>query len=189
MVETKLIPGLLVAAPHLKDPNFINTVVLMLEHENDEGSLGLIINRTANVDLATVLSEMKLDVPQPLNISEHPPLLCGGPVSPERGWIVHTADWTGDDTKKITGEICVTSSLDILEAIAAAKGPKKYRFCLGYAGWGPEQLVDEIKAGAWINAPLSMDLVFDVAIQDCWRVVLQRLGIDPNQLVPIVGDA
>ncbi len=189
MEEINLVPGFLVAAPHLRDPNFENTVVLMLEHQDDEGSLGLVINRAAKVDLATVLSEMKLQVDVPLDINQHPPLLYGGPVSPERGWILHTPDWQGADTRRVTDELAVTSSLDVLEAITNGRGPEKYRFCLGYTGWGPHQLIGEIKSGAWINAPFSVDLVFDIALDQCWYPPLERLGIDPRQLVPIVGDA
>ena len=83
----------------------------------------------------------------------------------------------------------MTSSVDILSAIVGGKGPSKYRFYLGYSGWGPHQLVGEIKAGAWINVPYSVDLVFDVPLKDIWNSSLSRLGIDPSKLVATVGDA
>lgn len=182
-------PGFLVAAPHLKDPNFQSAVILMIEHTDEEGSLGLVINRKAEVDLGTVLTEMELRVPSPVDIQTHPPLLYGGPVSPERGWILHTPDWSGPETIEVASGLSLTSSLDILESIATGTGPSKYRFCLGYAGWGPYQLVGEIKAGAWITVPFSVDLVFDVNLDERWHISLGRLGIDPRQLVPTVGDA
>ncbi|MCP4603348.1 MAG: YqgE/AlgH family protein [Proteobacteria bacterium] len=190
MVESQIAPGFLVASPQLKDPNFENTVILMLEHDDEEGALGLVINRKANVELDTVLSEMRLDIPNVVvDIDKHPPLLCGGPVSPERGWILHTPDWSGPETRPVSEGLSVTSSLDILQSIIAGDGPRKYRFYLGYSGWGPHQLVGEIKTGAWINVPYSVDLVFDVPLEKMWMTSFDRLGIDPIKLVAIVGDA
>ncbi|MDJ0764934.1 MAG: YqgE/AlgH family protein [Myxococcota bacterium] len=190
MAELNIAPGFLVAAPQLKDPNFENSVILMIDHKDEEGALGLVINQRAKVDFGTVLSEMKLDAPErTIDASKHPPLLCGGPVSQEQGWILHTEDWQGPETRTVVEGLCVTSSLDVLTAIVADQGPKKYRFCLGYAGWGPHQLIGEIKKGAWINMPLSVDLIFDVPIEDIWMACFSRLGINPMTLVGIVADA
>ncbi|MCP4712045.1 MAG: YqgE/AlgH family protein [Planctomycetes bacterium] len=189
-MDDAIAPGFIVASTQLKDPNFENTVVFMLEHNDEEGALGLVINRKSNVELDTVLSEMRLEIPDVIiNIDEHPPLLCGGPVSPERGWILHTTDWSGPETRPVVEDLSVTSSLDILKAIISGTGPKKYRFCLGYAGWGPHQLIGEIKTGAWINVPCSADLVFDTPLDKIWTTSLERLGIDPAKLVAMVGDA
>ncbi|MCU0662015.1 MAG: YqgE/AlgH family protein [Myxococcota bacterium] len=189
MVETRIVPGFLVAAPQLRDPNFEGAVVLMIEHANDEGSLGLIINREASVDLSMVIGEMKLDAPLPVNLAEHPPVLCGGPVALERGWVLHSPDWSGPHTRQVEESLSVTSSVDVLQAILVGRGPQKYRFYLGYSGWGPNQLVEEIKSGAWINVPFNVNLIFDVPLRDIWRDALARLGIHPSQLVPTVGDA
>lgn len=190
MTESKIAPGFLVAAPQLKDPNFVSTVILMLEHEDGEGSLGLVINRPAKIALETVISEMQLDIPGlVVDLDKHPPILYGGPVSPERGWILHSPDWTGPETRDVGQDLKVTSSIDILQDIVAGKGPLKYRFYLGYSGWGPHQLVGELKTGAWINVPFSADLVFDVPFEDIWRTTLSRLGIDPSNLVATMGDA
>lgn len=189
MVETRIVPGFLVAAPQLRDPNFEGSVVLMIEHVNDEGSLGLVINREASVDLSMVIGEIKLDTPDPVDLSKHPPVLCGGPVALERGWVLHTPDWSGPHTRHIDEGLSVTSSVDVLQAILVGTGPSKYRFFLGYSGWGPNQLVEEIKSGAWINVPFSVDLVFDVPAGEVWRAALARLGIHPSQLAPTVGDA
>jgi len=190
MVESKIAPGFLVASPQLKDPNFASTVVLMIEHDDEEGALGLIINREAKVELETVVSEMKLELPDiVIDLNNHPPLRTGGPVSPERGWILHTPDWTGPETRVVGEGLSVTSSIDVLNAILKGTGPDKYCFILGYAGWGPHQLVGEIKAGAWINVPFSVDLVFDVPLDEIWGKTLARLGIDPAHLVGTIGDA
>jgi putative transcriptional regulator len=189
MIESKIAPGFLVAAPQLKDPNFESTVILMLDHDDAEGALGLIINRPAAVKLEMVLGQMQILTPDPLDLRYHPPLLYGGPVSPERGWILHTPDWTGPGTRVVDEGLSVTASRDILEAIAAKTGPDRYRFCLGYAGWGPHQLVGEIKNGAWITVPFYVDLVFDTPLDSIWAAALSRLGINPANLVAIIGDA
>jgi putative transcriptional regulator len=189
MPESQIAPGFLVAAPQMQDPHFERSVIFMIEHQNDEGSLGLIINRKAQVDLSAVVNEMNVSRPIKFDIDQQPPILYGGPVSPERGWIIHTPDWSGPQTQAIGEEMSVTSSLDILDAIFDKTGPKKYRFCLGYAGWGPSQLVGEIKHGAWINVPFSVDLIFDVPLEQIWSSTLSRLGIDPNKLVGAIGDA
>ena len=189
MSDSQIAPGYLVAAPHLKDPHFESTVILMLEHDDDEGSLGLVINRHAAVKLDIVLGEMKIATPDALDLKDHPPLLYGGPVSPERGWIVHTPDWSGPGTRAVDEGLSVTASRDILDAIASGTGPEKYRFYLGYSGWGPHQLIEEIKSGAWINVPFFVDLIFETPIDAMWTTALGRLGINPAQLVNTVGDA
>ena len=189
MNESKIAPGFLVAAPQLKDPHFSGAVVLMLEHDDEEGALGLIINRPAAVNLELVLEEMQISTPDPMNLRDHPPLLYGGPVSPERGWILHTPDWTGPGTKLVAETLSVTASRDILEDIAADRGPDRYRFCLGYAGWGPHQLVEEIKSGAWINVPFDVALIFDTPQPDIWSAALMYLGINPANLAALTGDA
>jgi putative transcriptional regulator len=189
MPESRIAPGFLVAAPQLLDPHFERSVILMIEHQNDEGSLGLVINREAQVDLSTVITEMNLNHSIKFDIDRQPPILYGGPVSPEQGWILHTPDWSGPQTQAIGEEMSVTASLDILDAIFNETGPTKYRFCLGYAGWGPSQLIGEIKNGAWINVPFSVDLIFDIPLEQIWATTLSRLGIDPNKLVGAIGDA
>ncbi len=189
MNETKIAPGFLVAAPQLRDPHFENTVILMLDHDDAEGALGLIINRPASVKLEAVLEQMQISTPDPLDLCTHPPLLYGGPVSPERGWVLHTPDWSGPGTRLVDEGLSVTASRDILEAIASQTGPERYRFCLGYAGWGPHQLVGEIKNGAWITVPFCVELVFDTPLDSIWHAALMRLGINPANLVGMIGDA
>jgi putative transcriptional regulator len=186
-METSISPGFLVAAPQLKDPNFEGTVILMVEHQDLEGSLGLVVNRRATVDLATVLVELGLEAPK--DLASHPKVLFGGPVATERGWVLHTDDWTGEATTPVGDGIAVTASIDLLAAICEGRGPRAYRFCLGYAGWGPGQLVSEIKAGAWLTVPLFAALVFDVPLEERWHAALAHLGIDPSQLASTFGDA
>jgi putative transcriptional regulator len=188
-METAIAPGFLVAAPHLNDPHFDKAVVLMIEHDEVEGSFGLVINRIAEVDLSTVLGAMRVPLDRPVEIALHPPVLAGGPVSPELGWIVHTADWSGDSTKALTGEVAVTASVEILRAVSSGEGPREYVLCLGYAGWAPGQLVAEIRSGAWITVPFERELLFHVPHAARWETALSRLGIDPRNIAPSTGDA
>ena len=187
-METAIAPGFLAAAPHMRDPFFEKTVVFMMEH-NDEGSIGLIINQPSNIDLATVLSEMELFLEKPVEVAAHPPILMGGPVAPQLGWILHSSEWQRPETRVFEDTIAVTASREILKDISEGRGPERYLFCLGYAGWGPGQLISEIKTGAWINVPCNHELIFDVPIEDKWRNAITSLGIDPINIVPIIGDA
>ena len=187
-MESTIAPGFLAAAPHMRDPFFEKTLVFMMEH-SDEGSIGLIINQPSNIDLATVLCEMELFLENPIEVAAHPPILMGGPVAPQLGWILHSSEWCGPETRVFEDNIAVTASREILQDISAGRGPERYLFCLGYAGWGPGQLVAEIKTGAWINVPCSHVLVLVVPIEDKWRSAITSLGIDPSNIVSIVGDA
>lgn len=188
-METAIAPGFLVAAPQLDDPNFDRTVVLMIEHDEAEGSFGLVINRIAEVDLAAVLGAMRVQLDRPVDIARHPPVLAGGPVSPELGWIVHTADWSGAATKPLAAGVAVTASAEILRAVSGGEGPREYVLCLGYAGWAPGQLAAEIRSGSWITVPFEDELVFRVPHAARWETALSRLGIDPSSIAPGTGDA
>jgi putative transcriptional regulator len=184
-----LAPGFLVAAPQLQDPNFSRTVVLMLEHDDAEGSLGLVINRAAAIAMDRVLEILEIARPGSIDGEEAPPVMYGGPVATEFGWILHTPDWRGEHTRAVGDGVCVTANLEILRDIVAGRGPSRYLFCLGYSGWGPGQLVSELKVGAWITVPFAADLIFDVAADSKWDAALGRLGIDPFAIAPTVGDA
>ena len=188
-MESAIAPGFLVAAPHMRDPNFERSVVLMIEHDDQQGSFGLIVNREAEIDLSAVLGAMRVPLDAPVDIARHPPILAGGPVSPELGWIVHSAAWSRPETKRITSDVAVTASVEILKAISRGDGPREYALFLGYAGWGPGQLIAEIRTGAWITVPFERDLVFSVPFAARWVTALERLGIDPRNIAPVIGDA
>jgi putative transcriptional regulator len=188
-MHSEIAPGFLVAAPHLRDPHFDRTVVLVVEHDEEDGSFGLVVNRIAEIDLAGVLDAMEVPRGEAFDPHGHPPVLAGGPVSPELGWIVHTSDWEGHGTKPLGDGVSVTASLDILRAISAGSGPREYALCLGYAGWAPGQLVDEMRAGAWITVPFERELLFGVSHERRWDAALARLGIDPSSIAPGAGDA
>ncbi len=188
-MEANISPGFLVAAPHMRDPYFEKSVVFMMEHEDTEGSMGLVLNQRSTVGLAEVLHEMNLPMFSKSRFDSHPPVMVGGPVAPELGWILHSPDWSSAQTKVISDEISVTASIDLVEAIAQEEGPREYLLCLGYAGWGPGQLIQEIRTGAWLNVPCERSLVFDVDADSKWETAISRLGIDAANIVPMVGDA
>jgi len=188
-MESKIAPGFLVAAPHMKDPYFERSVVLMLEHDDQEGSMGLIVNQLADLQFGDLLPQMGIPAPRPESDATHPPVMVGGPVSPELGWIIHTGDWTSDSTAPLFEGISVTASIDLVREIALGRGPSSYLMCLGYAGWAPGQLIDEMRTGAWLNVPAEQPLIFDVPAPRRWDTAIERLGIDAKNIVPIVGDA
>ena len=173
----------------MQDPYFERAVVLMIEHQHDEGSLGLVINHAAPLSVTEVLEQMEIQVLGGSAITNDLPLLHGGPVEPDRGWVLHTPDWRCEETRDIAEGMAVTASTEVLVAIAGGRGPERYRFLLGYAGWQAAQLVDEIKSGAWLTVPYETELVFDVPIDDCWTEAIGRLGFDPGQLATVSGDA
>lgn len=188
-MDSAIAPGFLVAAPHMRDPHFERSVVLMIEHDDEQGSFGLVVNRAAEVDLSAVLGAMRVPLDAPVDIAAHPPILEGGPVCPELGWIVHSAEWRRPETLLIAAGVGVTASVEILKAISQGGGPRDYALFLGYSGWGPHQLIGEIRTGAWITVPFERELVFDVPYGARWETALGRLGIDPRKIAPVVGDA
>jgi len=178
-----LAPGFLVAAPSLLDPNFHRSVVLLVEH-HAQGALGFVINRPATATLGALFGELGLDPAS--DVAVDAPVMVGGPVSPNTGWIV--MDWAEgqaarDDVVVVAGGIGVSTSRDVLASIARGEGPARHLLVLGYAGWGPGQLDDEIRAGAWIPVDLDARIVFDLPFDGRWRAALAVLGIDPARIV------
>lgn len=176
----------LIAMPGLVDPNFFHTVTYLCEH-NPEGALGIVINRPLNLTLREILQHMDLE-PATAAIGDQPVYL-GGPVQQERGFVLHRplGDW--EATLKVSGDIGVTSSRDILMAIAAGQGPQHSLIALGYAGWGAGQLEQEIGANAWLSGPADERIVFDLPHEQRWEAAAARLGVDLNLLSGEAGHA
>lgn len=170
-------PGLLIAMPSLMDPNFSRAVVLLCEHSS-EGAFGLVINHPLKLTLATICEQNQM----PWTGHESTCAFSGGPVHPERGWLLHDNTQRFDGTQAIGDELALTTSLDAL-ASYGQDASNRFRLLLGYAGWGPAQLDQEIAAGAWLTAPLRTDLIFDVSAEDLWSRALTTLGINPTHLV------
>lgn len=188
-MDSQIAPGFLVAAPSLSCPFFHHTVVLLVDH-GDEGSFGFVVNRPADVDLGDVLDELGIE---PAEDAGDAPVMIGGPVSPEAGWIVYDPDdgrYPHSESIEVSSSVSVTASLSVLRQMAAGGGPPRRMMVLGYSGWGPGQLDDEIREGAWIPVDLDATLVFETPSEDRWRAALETLGIDPARVVGrVVADA
>lgn len=187
MIETSnLTDQFLIAMPALQDPNFAHTVTYICEH-NDEGTMGIVINRPHELSLGTLLAQMNIDTTDPdLKIL---PLFEGGPVSPEHGFVLHcpVGDW--EVTMPINEHVGLTASRDIIEAIARGEGPEEFLIALGYAGWGAGQLEDEILDNAWLAGPADEDIVFKAPAAERWAAAAKLLGVDITLLSSDAGHA
>jgi putative transcriptional regulator len=187
MEETTYLTGhLLIAMPSMMDPNFHRTVTYICEH-NEHGALGLVINRPLDIDLAEVFAQLSL-----ARTSEkmaNTPILRGGPVELERGFVIHDSPAEWESTTGVRDSIQVTTSQDILSAMAAGNGPQRAVVVLGYAGWGAGQLEYEITENAWLNAPASAHIVFDTPFEHRWKEAAGILGIDLATISTDAGHA
>ena len=178
---------LLIAMPNLKDPSFFHGVTFVCQH-NSEGALGLVINHPTTMVLGDILQQMDIIV-EDEKIAEIP-VFAGGPVQQERGFILHhTSEESWDSTISVSDTLSLTTSRDILKAIALGKGPAKFLVALGYAGWGEEQLETEMKANAWLSTRYDESVVFDTPISQRWNVAAHKMGLDINLLSTQIGHA
>lgn len=177
---------LLIAMPGMEDPNFDHGVTLMCQH-NKDGALGITINRHSDLTLMDVLAQLEISCSDERIANQ--PVLQGGPVQQERGFVLHSDDGQWEATTQVAPGIMVTTSRDILEAIAEHRGPSKYIVALGYAGWSAGQLEDELKENAWLNTAADSAIIFDLPIDDRWARAVASLGIDASTLQPIGGHA
>ncbi len=170
-------PGLLIAMPNLLDPNFFRAVVLMCAH-SDEGAFGLVINRPTEVTASKVCAESDI----PWTGDDESVVFGGGPVEPQRGWLLHSADAMYPGSQLVAGGVALSASQESLEAYGANPAGR-FRLVLGYAGWGPGQLESELSQGAWLTAPAIPDLVFHDNVARTWHLALRSVGVDPTHLV------
>lgn len=178
---------LLIAMPRLEDPNFSRTVTFLCEH-NDEGAMGLVINRSMpDLVIGDILEQMQIPTAPEADLTV--PVLSGGPVQPEHGFLLHRPHGHWDSSMVISDDLALTTSRDILEAIADGKGPTHYLVALGYAGWGPGQLEQELAENAWLSGPASETLLFNTPLEERWSAAAALLGIDLGLLSGEVGHA
>ncbi len=176
----------LIAMPGLEDPNFFHSVTYICEH-NDEGALGLVINRPLGMQLDEILQHVQLDQAEPE--ARRIPVHLGGPVQQDRGFVLHEPLGEWDATLKVTDRIGITSSMDILQAIARNEGPEHTLITLGYAGWGAGQLEQEMAENAWLSGPAHPDILFDTPDEERWKAAAASLGIDLDLLSGEAGHA
>jgi putative transcriptional regulator len=177
-----LAPALLVAMPQLLDPNFHRAVVLLIEHD-EGGTFGLVLNRATDLPLGQLCES--LGIPWRGGIERG--VSWGGPVQPEHGWLL-LGDAAPDhlEVEPVMDGVRFSRSPDVLREVAKSP-PRRFRAFLGYAGWGPGQLREELIQGAWLVAPASPEFVFDAPLETLWEDVVRNLGIDPATLVPTQG--
>jgi putative transcriptional regulator len=178
-----LAPGFLVASPSLSDPNFAGSLVLMAEH-HPEGALGFVVNRAGPITVADVLDGLDggLRSAAEARGRADAPVLVGGPVQPERLWILFQPGPQAPEEGAVTvgAGVALGGSRELLEALVRAESPGPFTLLLGYAGWAPLQLEHEVAAGAWVPMELHRDLVFEVPLEQRWESAVRRLGLDPS---------
>jgi len=169
-------PTLLLSMPQLQDPNFARTVVLLCDFV-PEGAFGLVLNRPTEMAATDMV---KLD--PPIVRGNELPLCIGGPVEPERGWILLAEQPAGEEYRTVCSGVYLSTSPSILRAVLSTSPAPRARVLAGYAGWGPGQLDHELAQSAWLMADVAIDLVFDVDAGAMWETAIRRLGTDPSAL-------
>lgn len=189
----------LIAMPGMNDERFERTVIFVCAHSAD-GAMGFILNRPQPLQFHELLANLDLASPEPRG--EEPvasgevsdsamdfPIQIGGPVEAGRGFVLHTDDYMGESTMPVNDDLCLTATVDILRAIKQGRGPKRGIMLLGYAGWAPGQLEEEIAANTWLSCPGRDDIVFDKDHSGKYDRVLASMGIQPAMLSNQAGHA
>jgi putative transcriptional regulator len=176
----------LIAMPGMGDPFFARTVTYLCQH-SVEGALGIVLNRPSELTLVDVMDQMKIDLQQE-DIGKMP-IYLGGPIQPDRGFVLHETGQNWDSTLRVSSEISMTTSRDILEAMGEGKGPKNALIALGYAGWTQGQLEREIIDNAWLNTPGDRSILFDFPPAQRWKAAADLVGIDIRLLTTQAGHA
>ena len=178
---------LLIAMPGMGDPRFDKSLIYMCAHSED-GAMGLIINKpAADLEFTDLLEQLQITPAQSFRPIE---VHFGGPVEHGRGFVLHSKDYIAEDsTLEVNDEFGMTATLDILEDISQGNGPNACILALGYAGWGPGQLEDEIRSNGWLTCDADAALIFSANNQDKWREAIVSLGIDPRMLSATGGSA
>ena len=186
MSEAQYLCGrLLLAMPGMGDPRFERSVTLLCKHD-EEGAFGVGIGQVRpGVRFREVLSEVGVDPGGAPDCD----VLYGGPVEPGRGFVLHSTDWGGQETLAVSPFCALSASLDILRAIAEGRGPARWLFALGYAGWGAGQLEGEMRGHGWFAAEGREAIVFDTPAESRWTAAWRAEGIDPALLANVTGSA
>jgi len=185
---------MLIAMPGMSDPRFDRSVIFMCAH-SDNGAMGIIVNKRAPMISFSELLE-RLDIMPQENRIKLPDdvqtmlVQFGGPVEPGRGFVLHTSDYFSADTSlPIDERVALTATLDILRAIAGGQGPRRSLLALGYAGWAPGQLEDEIQRNGWLSCAADEDLLFGNDLDSKYLSALHKIGVDPAMLSSEAGHA
>ncbi len=186
MSDTSLTNHLLIAMPTLADPNFSQTITVICEHTK-AGALGIVVNKPLPMRLSDVLEQMNIAPGNEIIAAQ--PVLRGGPVYTDRGFVLHRPGGKWDHSHKVSDTVQVTTSRDVLAAMARGEGPDDAFIALGYAGWEAGQLEREIKDNSWLSMPIDARVVFDLPYEERWSAAWRFLGIDKDMMSRVSGHA
>jgi putative transcriptional regulator len=176
----------LIAMPAMADPNFNQTVTYICKHDA-EGAFGIVINRPSDLSLGEMLSQLAIDLTD-RSLAERP-VMHGGPVEPERGFVLHRSEQTYEGTLSASAEIKLTSSPDVLAALGRGRGPEPVLVALGYAGWGRGQLEVELGSNTWLTVPANPAIIFETPCEQRWTAALGLPGVDIRRITQYAGHA
>jgi putative transcriptional regulator len=179
----------LIAMPSMNDPIFGGTVVYICEH-NEKGVLGVVINKPTDMTMDVLFDRIDLKVAEGLRASvEDEPIMFGGPVQDDRGFVLHSPSGRYSSSLSVTDDVAFTTSIDVLEAVANGSGPRRMLVSIGYAGWSPGQLEEEISRNGWLTVGADARVLFDLPIEERYNAAIKLLGIDPLMLASEAGHA
>ncbi|HAT32537.1 MAG TPA: YqgE/AlgH family protein [Janthinobacterium sp.] len=179
----------LIAMPAMQDPIFGGTVVYVCEH-NENGVLGVVINKPTDMTMQVLFERIDLKLSAGLDMPiVNEPIMFGGPVQDDRGFVLHTPGARYSSSLTVTEEVAFTTSIDVLEAVANGAGPQRLLVSIGYSGWSPGQLEDEIGRNGWLTVGADADILFDLPIEERYVAAMKLLGIDPLMLASEAGHA
>jgi len=177
---------LLIAMPSMPDERFARSVIYVCVH-NDEGAMGLVVNKALDsLSFPDLLEQLDIESPaddKPIRVQ------FGGPVETARGFVLHSTDYHNEGTMVVNDQVALTATIDILKAIAKGEGPRHSMLALGYAGWGPGQLDNEIRENGWLSVDADDSLLFDADLDERWAKAMAKIGIDPSMLSDEAGHA
>jgi len=188
----------LISMPSLEDSYFSRSLMYICDH-SEQGALGIVLNSPLSLNVGDLFKQLNIPYEKSSEnqtteqddsslISECP-ILAGGPVNTERGFILHTAEQEWESTIQVSSSISLTASKDILFALAENKGPKKSLIALGYAGWNAGQLEAEIAENSWLTVPANSEIIFDTPYERRWAAASKYFGIDIHRIHPVAGHA
>jgi putative transcriptional regulator len=179
----------LIAMPSIQDPVFGGTVVYVCEH-NDKGVLGVVINKPTDMTMETLFDRVDLKLAEGLRATVvDEPIMFGGPVQDDRGFVLHSPGGRYSSSLTVTDDVSFTTSIDVLEAVANGGGPARMLVSIGYAGWSPGQLEEEISRNGWLTVGADARVLFDLPIEERYTAAIKLLGIDPFMLTTEAGHA
>ena len=186
MTDNRLTNHFIIAMPGLMDENFNQAVTFICEHD-DNGTFGIIINRESEISLDDVMQQMKIPYQQDNNNNET--VFTGGPVQTNRGFVLHRPIGNWDSSLIVNDSVALTTSRDILESIAEHRGPDDTIIALGYAGWGPGQLEQEMAANTWLSCPAEEQIIFSTPVEERWQAAANLIGVDLQLISNDAGHA